>query len=416
MSTTRRLRRFLTNVALLALALILAAGTGEQLDRLLAHRLLLPIPHEKLLTEYDSLLGWRKRALASGWYTTDEYSVLERTNAHGLRGPDVPLAKRPGEYRALFLGDSFTEGYSVDLQDHFLTRLQRLVDSTTGDSLTVINGGTAGYSTDQEVLFYLRDGRRYHPDVTVLMFYENDVWYNIRTRYWRGYKPMYAMAGNALRLTDVPVPPPPQDTPGAFRRAGAWLGSHCYLCAGVQHLVSAPPHTATTFDAGRGVPDEFLVWKRDPPASVDSAWNTTEALLSMLDRRVRADGSTLLVFYIPSIESVYDPLWRDAERQYRLVAGEWTPEAVPNRLMQICARQHLACIDPTADFRRAARAMQDGQELYYRSDGHWNRNGHALAAALLAGPIARAERRALPAGRQPRVMAGSRPGRPTGAG
>ena len=47
-----------------------------------------------------------------------------------------------------------------------------------------MNGGTAGYSTDQEMLFYETEGHRYQPRVVVLFFYYNDVVYNDRQEFF----------------------------------------------------------------------------------------------------------------------------------------------------------------------------------------------------------------------------------------
>jgi oligoribonuclease NrnB/cAMP/cGMP phosphodiesterase (DHH superfamily) len=49
-------------------------------------------------------------------------------------------------------------------------------------------------------------------------------------------------------------------------------------------------------------------------------------------------------------------------------------------MLDFCAAERLRCLDLTPTFRQ--RAAQ-GEQLYFRLDGHWNAAGHALAADLI---------------------------------
>ena len=122
------------------------------------------------------------------------------------RGPDVSREKPDRTTRILLLGDSFLEGYSVSQQEIISTVLEQELRASGLEDVQVLNGGTAGYSTDQELLFFVRDGFAFEPDVTVLLFYVNDVWFNSRSNYWRGAKPYYELTDTGLALRGVPVP------------------------------------------------------------------------------------------------------------------------------------------------------------------------------------------------------------------
>src|ERR1700760_2269664 len=61
-------------------------------------------------------------------------------NAKGLRDRDLPYGRTPGILRILMLGDSFTEGWGVALEDTFAKRIERLY-AQRGVAAEVINAG-----------------------------------------------------------------------------------------------------------------------------------------------------------------------------------------------------------------------------------------------------------------------------------
>lgn len=164
--------------------------------------------HHQLYCEHDTLLGWRKIPDATGHHETPEYEVWEKINSKGIRGPEYSLEKDSGEFRIAVLGDSYAEGYTVGFDSLFSEVLKkRLQAAWPTRRVEVINFGTGGYSTDQELLCFERDAVQYSPDATVLLFCVNDPWFNIQDRYYnRGFKPKYVTEGDSLRLTNVPVP------------------------------------------------------------------------------------------------------------------------------------------------------------------------------------------------------------------
>jgi len=156
--------------------------------------------------EHDPVLGWRKTPNTRVSFAEPEYRVEESIKSQGLRGPEQAYESKG--FRILALGDSFAEGYTVPLGETVEAVIERGL-STPSCPIEVLNGGTAGYSTDQEYLFYKIEGRRYRPAVVVLFFYFNDVIYNLQPRYSGGVpKPLLAMEEGSLVVTNSPVPLP----------------------------------------------------------------------------------------------------------------------------------------------------------------------------------------------------------------
>lgn len=364
--------------------------------------------HHKLLCEPDPLLGWRKVAGAVRRHTTSEYDVEERINSKGLRGPELDYEKPAGAFRVLVLGDSFTEGYTVEEDEVFTEVLrERLSGASDRAVIQVVNGGTGGYSTDQELLFFRSEGRKYAPDLVILMVVENDVWFNAQAEYPRAPKPLFELRGDELVLTNTPVPEASEDgaamAPRPATRANRLkaafnerLALYGFVRDGVKNrrwlysaaiklgLADAPGDDA----GGPEMPDEWLVFKREPPAAVRHAWKITEALLLALREEVEREGARLLVVVPPSFD-VYPAHWSAIRRKYGLTTEEWSPSMVSTRVAQICARRGIEFLDLTATFREAIADGQDRREpLYFPIDGHWTASGHRLVGETLAAHVA----------------------------
>ncbi len=362
------------------------------------------ISHQKIFIEWDSIRGWRNIANKQGRIATDEYVRDLSYNARSMRGPELPYAKPAGTYRILLVGDSFVDAYTEELNDRVGNVLERLLDQGSPARHTeVISLGTGGYSTDQELLWLESEGLRYQPDLVVLLFYYNDIWYNILDSYWRGGKPRFVMEGDSLRLTNVPVP-----RPGAAPAARGVLGrvnqfvrdnSRLYwvLARVVQNqpklfglavrLGLTEPSPEMVFDASQGavIAGEFSVFRTDPPPEVARAWSMTDALVRRMRDDAHRSGAAFTAFHVPVRSRIYTQ-----NEDVRANAGSsgTDVDAVTRRFQAMCATDSIPCLEPTSLFVAAADSLRTKDErLYYQYDWHWNHNGHALAARILADSI-----------------------------
>ena len=160
-------------------------------------------------------------------------------------------------FRALAVGDSFVEGYTVAL-DKTATQVAEKALGAPGCAVEVLNGGTAAWSTDQEYLFYKEEGVRYAPQVLLVFFYYNDLLGNTTARYWGSPKPLLAESGGRLVITNDPVPRP--GPPAPVESANP----------------SAPP------PAYRG--SVALEWVRDRVAHIQMNFSDRVAPIEVLDR------------------------------------------------------------------------------------------------------------------------------------
>ncbi|MCH2107131.1 MAG: hypothetical protein MK291_10875, partial [Planctomycetes bacterium] len=189
---------------LLSVLMSLAIGFGALEGGL---RLLGFGPTESL-TRFDAELGWSKRPNARVERSTSELEITMETNSIGLRDDELADPKPPSERRVLCLGDSFVLGYTVDREALFVDLLEGAWRKE-GREVQVINGGTEGWSTDQEVAWFLSEGADLAPDTVILFPYENDLYYCGEESYTRYPKPRFEIDGSLERRTlEEPAPAP----------------------------------------------------------------------------------------------------------------------------------------------------------------------------------------------------------------
>lgn len=336
-------------------------------------------------TEYDPILGWRKIPGASVVYNRREYEVEVAINGLGLRDVERGYQARPGTTRILALGDSFIEGYTVPLPQ---TATQVLESSLAraGCGAEVINAGTAGYSTDQELLFYETEGHRYAPGVVVLFFYYNDVVYNDRQEFFGAPKPVFEMGEGRLCIHRLPVkeptaplrPEPPRD---AEDRSGSalveWVRERLWYGAPAAHDLLARlrlwrpmPRVPTRL--------ELRVYERRRVEEIEDAWTKTAAIVRALDGEARSRSARLLLVHVPSRLEIDDRTWRLSRKLYGWDEAGWDRGRVAQRLKEIAAQAGIPLLDLTEPLRRANQGW--GARPYFIYDGHWSPLGHRVVA------------------------------------
>jgi hypothetical protein len=368
-------KRWVRGLGVAALSLVGALAVAEMALRVFFAERLESNNHHRIFAEFDEVLGWRKKADFTGWHVTPEYSVRETLNERGLRGQLVPYEKPPGELRVLVLGDSFVEAYSVAREDSLSELLEDELAARTGGPVEVINAGTGGYSTDQELLFFREEGCKYSPDVTVLCFFYNDVEPNTRAAHTRyGFitpKPRFVVEGDELRLANVPITERPRQVADTEPELGP-LERSFYVARllGRWRNVPALRRLGATLGLAEPAPGAGGSYF-DAQALRGEGWSITTRLLEQLAREVGAAGSRLVVFYVPT------------------PAMDAQDEALAGMLGEACAEIGAPFVDPLARFREEdARLVEEsGRGLYYPRDGHWDEAGHALAAQLLAESV-----------------------------
>jgi lysophospholipase L1-like esterase len=358
-------------VLVLAVATFVALLVLEGGVRLLG---LAPRVRERM-HEFDPVLGWRKLARISVAHAPDrgnEFACTLVTNSAGLRDDEIPEGKPEGETRILFLGDSFTLGYTVERKDLFVDLLEKRLRKD-GRKLECINGGTEGYSTDQCALFYDHVGSKYRPDLVVYVFYQNDVYWNTHAMYLGFPKPRFQ------KQPDGSYAPPPTrlvdnkaGDPGLRDWSAIW------------RMLARPSLPMASVTGAHGtvpLPEEFCVNLVNPPPFVADAYATTEGILAWLKARCAKDHARLALLLIPDKADIYSSDLEQMLAQYKLGTRDWDRGRPVRELNRMAKALGLPCLDLTPGFVRAAGGTK---KLYYDSDRHLTPDGNAQLTEQLA--------------------------------
>ena len=378
-----RLENLFLALAATALTLLALEGAARIARGYMASRAVVGTDFAEY-SEYDPLLGWRKRPAARLLFQRSEYAVPIAINSLGLRDPERGHEAAGDTHRILALGDSFVEAYGVELAE----TATQVLEGALRDArcpVEVINGGTTGYSTDQAYLFYQSEGVEYSPRVVLLFFYYNDVLYNDLQFYTGGIrKPVFVFREGELSVYKLPVPRP---TPAPVVQAGTEVvheGSRSALLEWVKgRLWFGAPKLYNAlgglglWPANRplGARLEMRVYERRRIPEIEGAWQKTALVLDALAREVESRGARFLLVYVPNRMEVNERAWQLSQVRYGMDEATWDRGLVLARLRQIA---HFPVLDLTPALRRADRGVLGGP--YYVQDGHWNATGHRVAA------------------------------------
>ncbi len=169
-----------------------------------------------------------------------------------------------------------------------------------------------------------------------------------------------------------------------------WIRDRIKNTAGMYSLaimagLADPPEAS---DESVPIPLDFEIYRRAHGPEIDKAWLVTDALFERLRQKAQSAGSELLVFHAPIQSTIYSEEWSRMAKNYGFSQEEWSAEQASMELERRLRRLGIPSVDPIPSMRERAKELQkDGERLYFRFDGHWNRNGNRLAGELLADYI-----------------------------
>jgi len=256
--------------------------------------------------EHDPLLGYVPRPGDYGRHTrwrTHVEVTPQRLRSNGVEPPQGPMI--------LAVGDSFTWGDSVDDDETWPARLERLLRRPVG------NGGVSGYGFDQIVLRAERLVGELEPQRVVVSFISDDV-PRCENSYRFAPKPFFRIENGSLVLAGVPVPEAHPRDPWRWLRwsrlanrvLGGLLGERWWLPNAVREHDRGLEVTLLLVErlAALGAPVLLVAqwsprWEHGPARTVlDYASSLGLATLDLeppLQRRLAQEPGALWKFFVP---------------------------------------------------------------------------------------------------------------------
>ncbi len=342
-SPTPALGEWRARAILLAISLLFSLATAEAALRMLG--IGAPLVREGsggfTFFTHHPRLGWDLVPGAEDRLKTPEMDVEIRITEQGLRSHRLFTPEpEAGTKRIVVLGDSFSFGHGVEVEEAWPARLESLLSEKLGQPVEVANLSVTGYGTDQQLLRFEERGLALKPDAVVLGLFVGNIFRNAREVQIGYPKPRFVLRNGDLELTNVPVPSRATPPGGPSR---LW------------NVVAS---------AGRAAGEHL---------GYGEAWSVTGAILDRLSRHCEAQGIELSVLVIPKDQMIYGQGWR--RRIHRR-----TQDAT-GRLLQ---DHGLPYLDVTDALREAAGRDPASDRLYFPVDGHWTSEGHRVAAEALA--------------------------------
>ncbi len=362
-------RRVLAVVGALLVGVLLAEGVARVLAPSAGEELLFSAPDAmpQGLYRESRRLGSEPVPGFTGEAASMGYRVPVRINTLGLRGGEPGAGPR-----WLAVGDSFTIAVQVPEEATFASRLGR------ARGVEVLNAGVDGYSTVQATRRYLALDDTVRAETVLLTFFlGNDFLDNERI-------PQLLDAG-----------PPPPGAGGHPRVVAAsnpltrFLLRHsvAYAYARVAQKRAALTR-ADDFDTRR-FRDELSIFSAGGAQRLANLREPTGRALAELRDATRSRGDRLLVAVAPPSFALDPSRARSTLATFGLTLEQGAePSATPPPSLDAPRRAALALLEglgiAACDLTPPpAASLQRGEAPYFRFDGHWTREGHAVVAEAL---------------------------------
>lgn len=263
-------------------------------------------------------------------------------NSQGLR--DNELIFKEG-FKIFCIGDSFTFGTGVNLEDTFVQKLEKQLRLSFPQlNVEVINAGHGGASIDFEYEVLKQKGLPVKPNIVILQVYKNDVEdYFVSTRFKNVYSPWPIPFKRLIRHTAIYIQSMKLKLYILARKAGK----------DVKQLFSISESNNDFYNAS-----DYIYYQE--------MWNHYFRKLQQVIDLCRENHFKLIILYIPDKYQVNNSYLKT------------TPQLILKEFAQ--KKNNTIIIDPLEILRKR---FLFNIEDYFSIDGHLNAEGHEIISQLI---------------------------------
>lgn len=356
-----RARDWLANGSLVVVALVVTLFLAEAAVRLL-------YPQPTGLSHQD------RYGLSMHWPGMTRYLPQfghEITfNSEGMRDSEHTIARQPGVFRVLLLGDSFMEAQQVTFESSMPNLLREQLSKQTGRQVEVVTAGVGGWGNDDELRWFEFYGVKYKPDlVVVAMTLHNDITDNLK-REW------YALQDGQLVDQD-------RQPMSFLRYKVVQIKSFLSTRFQLYQLWRRARHSGEIRQAGRQLNSYVVQLFRQPTTKLLSdGLDLTGGILGKMQQLAKADGGEIAVVMLPIQYQVDSLTFSGFVAASQIPQDQMDLGKPQSEVLKLTDRLGIPTIDLLPAFRHWA--ADSSARLFLETDGHWTENGHRLAAQTAA--------------------------------
>lgn len=337
----------------------------------------------------DDITGSWHNPGAEGIWTAEGYGHV-KINSDGLRDREHSRGKPSNTIRIAVLGDSMTDALQVDMNKMYSYLLeQRLNECKAFGNKTVetINFGVSGFGTAQQLQALRYRVWPYTPDIVLLAFITGNDIRNNSKNLSPANAPFFLWDGKELRLDETRLKKrgpvynlyrkilPHSRVVQLFQRA--------YVNSRARLEESAAGDGQTGEEVGL---DDHVYYEPTQDKWKDG-WQVTEQILLKMRDEVQARGAEFVLVTLSSAIQVNpNP---DVRRMFMNRHGLDNLFYPDRRIQRIAEREridHIMLAPKMQQFAQDHNVFLHGFETSNNlGTGHWNEQGHSLAARLMAG-------------------------------
>jgi lysophospholipase L1-like esterase len=309
----------------------------------------------------DEILHHKLIPGTSGRLVSSEFDILYEINSIGLR--DIEIADT-GSYRILMLGDSYTEGVGVQLNETIPKRLESML-ADAGHDVQVINGGVSSYSPTIEYIYLKTQGLSLKPDMVILNLDLTD--------FRDDYMYQKIALSNGSEITAVP---------GSRTDSRTWRGNIEYIC--MEHrlnlclLLGRSFYRLTNLDLQEIDFTEGDIetdpWFMTRPGATNKDYSATFSQIKAISELCDRNGIEFILVSYPHGHQVSGKEWQQGRVKWKLDDKKVYSKEIFDDVAMFANRENILYISTDYKFNTLE------YPLYYSLDNHMTEKGYRLVA------------------------------------
>jgi len=350
-----------------------------------------------LFFQYEPFIGFEGIPGKKGVFANSSFKTTITHNNEGYRDVNHDKKNTQNKFRVITLGDSFTWGHGVENDQIYMKVLEGY-----SPNIETINMGGPGGDPQGELKVYTSRGLDYKHDMVLVGFFIGN---DIEAYYpdpkksppqW-GYdsKGDFVLIGNMKSQEEVDAIRRKSEERYSstksrnFRSSISYwftrhfqiftfVGNHRKYYSGVLKGSLLYTKILKIFGIDNKRAHGFLNFcMENDPDDVKHGWKLLTGVLETMKGSVAGAGAKLYVLFIPQYVQTSQPIFERSVRKYGHDPSKYDAEKPNRELAKLCGKLGIDYLDLLPVMKEETLS---GNTLYYPRDGHWNVEGHKVAA------------------------------------